>query len=101
VTDTGRDKCRIDKCRIDKWLWHARFCKTRPIAQTQAETGRIRLNGNRVVKSSVCVRVGDVMVLPAGGEVVALRVLGLGERRGPASEARTLYEKMPDEKLSG
>lgn len=82
--------------RIDKWLWHARFCKTRAIAQEKAESGRIRINGNRVEKASHNVRTGDVMTLPAGGKVIALRVLGLGERRGPASQARLLYEEIPE-----
>jgi ribosomal 50S subunit-recycling heat shock protein len=81
-----------ESLRIDKWLWHARFCKTRAFAQEKAETGRIRINGHRVEKSSFAVRVGDVMTLPSGGKVVALRVLGLGIRRGPATEARLLYE---------
>ncbi len=81
-----------DSLRIDKWLFHARFCKTRPIAQAKAEKGHIRLNGHRVEKASVSVRVGDVMTLPADGKVVTLKVLGLAERRGPASEARALYE---------
>jgi ribosome-associated heat shock protein Hsp15 len=85
-----------DTLRIDKWLWHARFCKTRAIAQEKAASGRIRLNGNRVEKASAVVHVGDVMTLAAGGKVVAVRVLGLGERRGPAPEARLLYEVLPD-----
>ena len=82
--------------RIDKWLFHARFCKTRNIAQEKAESGRIRLNGQRVEKASANVRIGDVLTLPVGGKVVALRVLQLGERRGPATEARTLYEVLED-----
>ena len=81
-----------DSLRIDKWLWHARFCKTRAIAQDKATAGHIRINGHRVEKASASVCVGDVMTLPAGGKVVSLRVLGLGERRGPAPEARALYE---------
>jgi ribosome-associated heat shock protein Hsp15 len=82
--------------RIDKWLWHARFCKTRAIAQEKAEAGHIRINGNRVRKPSAAVHVGDVMTLPAGGKVLALRVLGLGLRRGPALEAQALYEVIQD-----
>ena len=78
--------------RIDKWLWHARFCKTRAIAHDKANRGHIRLNGHRIEKPSAAVRIGDVMTLTAAGKVVSLRVLGLGLRRGPASEARTLYE---------
>jgi ribosome-associated heat shock protein Hsp15 len=82
--------------RIDKWLWYARFCKTRSIAQEKAEGGRIRLNGQRIEKASAGVRVGDVLTLPLGGKVMALRVLQLGVRRGPATEARTLYEVLQD-----
>jgi len=78
--------------RIDLWLWHARFCKSRGIAQEKACSGRIYLNGQRVEKASARIRVGDIMTLTAGKDVVALRVLGLGARRGPAAEARTLYE---------
>lgn len=78
--------------RIDKWLWHARFCKTRVLAQRKAETGLIRLNGARIEKPSTLVRPGDVLVLPVAREVIALRVLALGARRGPPAEARELYE---------
>lgn len=81
-----------DSLRIDKWLWHARFCKTRAIAQDKAEAGHIRINGNRVERASFSVRVGDVMTMPNAGKVLSLRVLGLGERRGPAAEAQHLYE---------
>ena len=85
-----------ESLRIDKWLFHARFCKTRSLAQDKAEGGRIRLNGQRVEKASANVRVGDVLTLAVGGKVIALRVLQLGERRGPAKEAQTLYEVLPD-----
>ena len=85
-----------ESLRIDKWLWHARFCKTRAIAQDKAAQGHIRLNGHRVEKASAAVRIGDVMTLPAGSRVITLRVLGLGERRGPAPEAQTLYELLQE-----
>ena len=85
-----------ESLRIDKWLWHARFCKTRSIAQAKAESGQIRINGNRIEKSSAQVRPGDVMTLTAGREVLVIRVLGLGERRGPAPEARALYEMVEE-----
>jgi ribosomal 50S subunit-recycling heat shock protein len=80
--------------RIDKWLWHARFCKTRAIAQARAESGLVRLNGQRVEKPSAAVRVGDVLTIPLPREALIVRVLALGIRRGPPSEARTLYETM-------
>ena len=85
-----------ESLRIDKWLWHARFCKTRGIAQDKAAQGRIRLNGQRVEKPSAAVRVGDVMTLPHLGTVISLKVLGLGVRRGPAAEAQTLYQLIED-----
>ena len=78
--------------RIDKWLWHARFYRTRVLAQMAASGGLIRLNGHRVEKSSVDVEPGDVLTLPKGREIVVVRVIGLAERRGPASEAQRLYE---------
>jgi ribosome-associated heat shock protein Hsp15 len=86
-----------ESLRIDKWLFHARFCKTRTIAQEKAEAGRIRLNGHRVEKASCSVRIGDVLTLPVGGKVLALRILQLGVRRGPAPEARALYEVLEEE----
>lgn len=78
--------------RIDRWLWHARFCKSRALAQDMAAKGRIRLNGSRVEKPSHPIRPGDVLTLPTARDVVVVRVLELGERRGPAREAQTLYE---------
>lgn len=81
-----------DRIRIDKWLWHARFYRSRPLAQEAAESGKLRLNGARVVKSGHGVKCGDVLTVPQGREVLAVRVVAFGERRGPASEARALYE---------
>jgi ribosome-associated heat shock protein Hsp15 len=78
--------------RIDKWLWHARFYRTRVLAQAAASGGLIRLNGHRVEKSSVDVEPGDVLTLPRGREVVVIKVIGTALRRGPASEAQRLYE---------
>jgi ribosome-associated heat shock protein Hsp15 len=81
-----------DRIRIDKWLWHARFYKTRVLAQEAADKGRIRVNGNRVEKAGRGIRVGDVLTIPGGREVLVVRVVAFGERRGPAPEARLLYE---------
>ncbi len=92
----GSDTDGTGSLRIDKWLWHARFCKTRAIAQERASAGRIRLNGQRIEKPGVRVKPGDVMTLVAGREVVVVRILGLGDRRGPAAEAQTLYEILKD-----
>ncbi len=84
--------------RVDKWLWFARFCKTRSQAQRLIDEGMITINGRLVDKSSA-VAPGDEIVVPVAGAaemrgVRRLRVLALGERRGPAPEARTLYEEL-------
>ena len=77
--------------RLDKWLWYARFCKSRAIAQRLIEAGAVRVNAVRVTKPSASVRVGDGITLAYAGRVHAVRILGLGERRGPATEAQALY----------
>ena len=78
--------------RLDKWLFHARFYRTRLLAQAAASAGKVRLNGNRVEKPSHAIKPGDVLTLGRGAQVMAVRVLALAERRGPAGEARNLYE---------
>ena len=78
--------------RIDKWLFHARFYRTRSSAQTAAAEGKVRLNGVRVSKPGHAVRCGDVLTLGKGAQVLAVRVLALAERRGAATEAQGLYE---------
>jgi ribosome-associated heat shock protein Hsp15 len=82
--------------RIDKWLFHARFYRTRALAQAAAGAGRVRLNGTRVEKPAQAVRPGDFLVLGKGRELLTLRVLALAERRGSAREARALYEIVAD-----
>jgi ribosome-associated heat shock protein Hsp15 len=78
--------------RLDKWLFHARFYRTRALAQAATAAGRVRLNGVRVEKPGHALKPGDILTLGKAGQVVAVRVLALAERRGPPSEARTLYE---------
>lgn len=88
-----------DACRIDVWLWRARFFKTRSLAARIVEDGGVRLQrgGARapVDKPSRAVRCGDVLTFAQGAKWVAVRVEALGERRGPAAEARELYS-LPD-----
>lgn len=80
-----------DTLRIDKFLWFARLTKTRDLAQTIAEAGTIRIDGRRVQHAHVPVRVGSVLTVPLPSGVRVLRVEALPVRRGPASEAATLY----------
>jgi ribosome-associated heat shock protein Hsp15 len=77
--------------RLDKWLWQARFCKSRAIAQRLIEAGKVRVNAARVTKPSATVRVGDGISFAYASRVHAVRVAALGDRRGPASEAQALY----------
>jgi ribosome-associated heat shock protein Hsp15 len=78
--------------RIDKWLWAARFFKTRSAAQQAVDGGKVRLNGERV-KPSRDLRVGDELVIHIGAYEWVIRVAQLSDRRGPAPVARTLYEE--------
>lgn len=80
--------------RLDKWLWHARLCKTRGLAARLIESGAVRVNTARVRKPATPLRIGDGVTLACGGRVRALRVLELGLRRGPAPEARHLYQDL-------
>ena len=84
-----------DSCRIDLWLWRARFAKTRSLAADVVERGAIRLTHRgvqtRLDKPSRSVHPGDDILFAQGGRLIALRVLHLGERRGPPEEARALY----------
>jgi ribosome-associated heat shock protein Hsp15 len=80
--------------RVDKFLWFARFYKSRTLSAGMVADGRVRINGERCEKPSTLVKLGDVLTFPAGGRVRVVKVLRGGERRGPASEARLLYEDL-------
>jgi len=82
----------MSAARIDKWLFHARFYRTRPLAQAATQAGKVRLNGTRIDKPGHAVKPGDVLTLGRGGQVMAVRIVALAERRGPAMEAQKLYE---------
>jgi len=83
-----------DSRRLDKWLWFARFCKSRTLASKLCAAGKIRIAGEIVHKAHYLVRPGDVLTFPQGPHVRVVRVLQVGARRGPAAEARTLYEDL-------
>ena len=93
-----------DGCRIDVWLWRARFFKTRSLAARMVTEGHIRLSRNgvgiRLDKPSRTVRCGDGLVVALGDRQIVVRIEALGERRGPAPEARTLYS-VPDSDARG
>lgn len=84
-----------DAARVDVWLWRARFFKTRSLAAKFVDEGRVRLTRagqeSRLDKPARPVKTGDRLVFAVGGRLIDVTVEGLGERRGPPAEARTLY----------
>jgi ribosome-associated heat shock protein Hsp15 len=80
--------------RIDKWLWYARFFKSRTAASKLCAGGRVRINREVIGKAHHAVRAGDILTFPQGRAIRVVRVEALGARRGPAAEARTLYEDL-------
>ena len=80
----------MERLRIDKWLWAARFFKTRSIAKTAIEGGKVHIDGQRV-KVSREIGVGDIVMVKQGWDEKEIEVMALSDRRGPASEAQQLY----------
>lgn len=80
--------------RIDKWLWRARVAKTRGLAAKLVADGHVRLNGKRIDDPGRRLLVGDVLTIAVARDVRVLRVAEFGLRRGPAAEARRLYEAL-------
>lgn len=83
-----------DSQRLDKWLFFARFAKSRSLAQKFVAAGHVRINGAKAESPARLVRAGDVLTLTLARDVAVLRVEAPGARRGPATEARTLYERL-------
>tara|TARA_A100001037_G_C14786273_1_gene472603 strand:+ start:60 stop:443 length:384 start_codon:yes stop_codon:yes gene_type:complete len=80
--------------RIDRWLWFARFFKSRSLAAKACVNRKVRMNGSIVAKSNQQVKSNDILTFPQGREIRIVRVLGLGIRRGPAAEAQSLFEDL-------
>jgi len=81
------------KARLDQWLWFARFAKSRSLAARLCAAGAVAVNGSPVRKPNHPIRIGDIVLVPQGGWQHTVRVNALGTRRGPAAEARLLYEE--------
>jgi ribosome-associated heat shock protein Hsp15 len=81
--------------RLDKWLWAARFYKTRPLAQKAIEGGKVRVEGSRS-KPGKQIQIGQQLEIRVGLELYEVTILALSEKRGPAPVARTLYEESPE-----
>ena len=80
--------------RVDKWLWYARFFKTRGLASKTVTGGHLRVNSNRVTKASHSVGANDTLTFSQGDRIRVVQILDIGTRRGPAPEAQTLYDDL-------
>ena len=97
----GRQEQALGRQRIDKWLWYARFFKSRSAAGRLCTGGRVRINRERCRKASQPVAPGDILTFPQARRIRVVRVLDPGCRRGPASEAGQLYEDLSVEVAPG
>jgi ribosome-associated heat shock protein Hsp15 len=91
------DSTEIPGQRIDKWLWCARFFKSRSLAAKACHDGRIRVSGQVLAKAHYSLKIGDVLTFPLGPNIRVVRVAALAVRRGPPAEARGLYEDLAAE----
>ena len=88
-----------DRLRVDKWLWAARFFKTRSLAADAVEGGKVQVNSERV-KPAKTLKVGDTLAIRIGPYAWTVAVLGLSDRRGPAPEAQKLYSEGEESRLA-
>lgn len=84
----------MSNLRIDKWLWAARFFKTRTLASEAVDTGKVKVGGERV-KPARGLRIGDELFIDNGADTWEVAVLGLSDKRGAAPVARLLYAETP------
>ena len=82
------------RIRLDKWLWFARFFKTRGLATRAVSAGNVRVNSVRVSKPAHSVGPGDTLTFAQGNRIRVIRILAAGTRRGPAPEAQALYKDL-------
>ena len=85
---------REDRQRLDKWLWFARFVKSRTLAARLVADGFVRVNGQRADTPAKAIAIGDVLTVAVARTTAVVRVEAFGSRRGPASEARRLYREI-------
>ena len=85
--------------RIDKWLWAARFFKTRGDASRAVASGRLRLDGAVMTKPHRNIAAGHMLTFPKADDIRVIKIIGMPTRRGPSSEAITLYEDLDPPQL--
>jgi len=94
ANSADEDGLSVAGLRLDKWLWHARFCRTRSMAADLAAAGKVRIAGSAIFKAHYPVKPGDVLTFPLGPHIRTVKVLALGIRRGPPATAKLLYEDL-------
>lgn len=82
----------MDSVRLDKWLWAARFYKTRSLAREMVDGGKVHYNGQRT-KPSKIVEIGAILTLRQGSDQKTIQILAISEQRRPAAEAQLLYQE--------
>jgi ribosome-associated heat shock protein Hsp15 len=98
---TGKDNAaeEVHTLRLDKWLWFARMVKTRALAQEVANSGHVRLNGQRIKQSAKLDRIGDVLTISLPSRVRVVKIVGFSEQRGDAEAGAGLYEELTERAL--
>ena len=99
MTDPMLKEPGTPRIRLDKWLWYARFLKSRTSASKLCLAGSVRINSHRTLKAHSLVRVGDVLTFPQANKIRVIRIIQLGKRRGPASEAEGLYSELASSEI--
>ena len=85
-----------EKIRLDTWLWYARFYKSRSLSSKAILSGKLRINSNKITKPATKVKTNDVLTLNYVNEIRVIQIQSLGSRRGPASEAQSLYIELTE-----
>jgi ribosome-associated heat shock protein Hsp15 len=88
-----------EKIRLDTWLWYARFYKSRSLSSKAILSGKLRINSNKITKPATKVKTNDVLTLNYVNEIRLIQVQSLGSRRGPASEAQSLYIDLTEDRI--
>ena len=88
-----------EKIRLDTWLWYARFYKSRSLSSKAISSGKIRINSNKITKPATKVKTNDVLTLNYVNEIRIIQIQSLGSRRGPASEAQSLYIDLTEDRI--
>ncbi|MDX1737219.1 MAG: RNA-binding S4 domain-containing protein [Alphaproteobacteria bacterium] len=83
-----------EKLRVDKWLWYARFFRTRTIASQQVNAGHLRVNSQPVRKAGYLIKVGDILTFPKENDIRVIEIVALGDKRKGAPEAALLYNDL-------